>query len=210
MDPLIFATGNPAKIIELQAFIHAHGMPINVIGQRDAGIVGEAVEDADTLEGNSLKKAQFALAQTNHWVIAEDAGICIDALHGAPGVRSARFAGEGASAKQIIDLVLAKMQMVELDKRTAHFMCVFTLVSPAGEVHQFVGRTNGHILEHARPVYHERFPYDALFVPEGETRTYGEMTHEEKNMISHRGKALIQLHTWLSRKRDSDTAETGA
>lgn len=209
INRIVFATGNPAKIKEMQAFIDQHHMPIKIISQRNAGIIGEAVEDGETFTENSKKKALFAAEKLDDWVIAEDAGMCVSHLDGAPGVYSARFAGVGASAQEIVDKTIVLLEGVPASDRGAYFECVFTLMSPQGEVHQFAGRTDGIVSLYAHEEYDRRFPYDAVFIPKGSAKTYGEMTHEEKNACSHRGKALRKLNAWLKDASSSDSDTEG-
>lgn len=162
------------------------------------GGMPEVDEDQNTFAGNALKKARAlaALLPEEGWALADDSGLCVDALLGAPGVRSARFAGPGASDRDNLNKLLAKLEPVEDENRGAAFECHLALVSPHGEERLFVGRCPGRIVR--EPAGKKGFGYDPVFVPEGHERTFAEMTGEEKAGLSHRGQAFARFVEWVS------------
>lgn len=193
---IIVATQNKHKIEEIDAITKQFGM--EVISRGDAGIPDfEIIEDGDTFEYNSEKKAREIMEYSGQVTIADDSGIVVDALDGAPGVYSARFAGvEGEHADEANNQKLLKLlENTPEEERTAKFVSVITMIYPNGETIVARGECPGHI------IYEERgdggFGYDPLFVPLGFQKTYAELTAEEKNQVSHRGKALQKLKAQL-------------
>ena len=155
------------------------------------------VEDAGTFSGNARKKARVLRAQLSaeSWVLADDSGLCVAALDGAPGVESAYYAGpEGDSAANLRKLVEV-MRGVSADRRHAYFACVLVVIDPLGHEHEFEGRCEGTLRE--TPAGTGGFGYDPLFVSAGQTRTFAELPEAEKNALSHRGRAWAQLAHWL-------------
>ncbi len=192
MEKIIFATHNKGKLIEMRAILA--GLPVEIIDAEAAGIKEEPVEDCDTFEGNALKKASFVAERTGQWSVADDSGICIDALDGRPGVHSARWAGEGVD---LAEYTLAAMEDVPGDRRTARFVSCAAIVSPSGEYWTFTGQTEGCISDMLVGEAHPKLPYDRIFIPEGHSRSFAEMSMEEKNILSHRGRAFKELREWL-------------
>lgn len=192
---IILSSRNASKIHQIKAILE--GLDVTVCSLSDAGIVGEAVEDGATLEANSLKKALFAHQQTRDWVIAEDTGLFIDALAGQPGIHAARWAGDGMSTAEIRDYTLAKLQGIPLSLRTASFKTVAALVSPTGEHRFFTGAVRGSLLLAPRAPSQPNMPYSGIFVPEGQEKCWAEMSVEEENAISHRGKAFRQVRSFF-------------
>lgn len=192
---LIFATHNPEKVKEIKAILR--GLDFEVASAEEAGVMEEAVEDGQTLEENALKKARFVAEKTGEWAVADDTGIGIDALGGEPGVYSARYAGVGASAEELVRFVLGKISHVPEEARTATFTTVVALVSPKGEHWTFEGKVAGRVAGVPRGTPRPRLPYDVVFIPEGHARTFAEMTDVEKNAISHRGKAFRKFKEFL-------------
>lgn len=194
---IVAATQNKHKIEEISAITKPLGMEI--ISRQEAGVPDfEVVEDGDTFEENSEKKARAIMEACGQITIADDSGLMVDALGGAPGVYSARYAGEdGNDAKNNVKL-LAMMSDVPMEERTAKFVSVITMVYPDGETLVARGECRGHI------IFEEKgdngFGYDPLFVPEGFTKTFAELTGEEKNKISHRASALRELERLLKEK----------
>jgi len=195
---IIFATHNPGKVKEVGALLA--GLNIEVVSAEEAGVIEEAVEDGKTFEENALKKARFVAEKTGEWSMADDSGICIDALGGEPGVYSARYAGAGASAEKLINFVLEKMKDVLEEKRPATFFTVAVLISPAGEQWAFEGKVSGRVASSPRGAPRPKLPYDVVFIPEGGSRTFAEMADEEKNRISHRARAFLKLKDFLTEK----------
>jgi XTP/dITP diphosphohydrolase len=179
----------------MQQIADASGVAIQVVA---AERMPHVVEDTGTFAGNARKKAAAlqALLPGDAWVLADDSGLCVDALGGAPGVDSAYYAGpEGDSAANLQKLV-EKMKGVPVGRRGAHFMCVLVLLGPGGSVEQlFVGHCDGSL--RTEPAGDNGFGYDPLFVPTGHTQTYAELSESEKNQISHRARAWARLAEWL-------------
>ena len=182
---LIIASNNKHKIYEIKKIL---GEKFDsILSVREAGIEHETVEDGTTFMENAIKKAREIAEISGCYSLADDSGICCDALGGAPGIFSARFSG--GTDEDNNALLLEKLEG-EADKR-AHYTCAMALCSPSGQLTLAEGYMYGHITKDRRG---ERgFGYDPLFVPIGETRTVAEMTDEEKNAISHRANALALL-----------------
>ena len=158
--------------------------------------IGDIDEDAPTLEGNAIIKAVEIANHASEWAISDDTGLEVDALNGAPGVRSARFAGEQATDEENRALLIAKLDGVT--NRSARFRTVVALVSSKGDIHFVGGVCVGTIAESERG--DSGFGYDSLFIPaDGDGRTFAEMTGPEKDAVSHRGRALAQIPELLAR-----------
>jgi XTP/dITP diphosphohydrolase len=187
---IVAATQNKHKIQEIQAIMGEFGMM--VVSQAEVGLPDlDVEEDGDTFEANSEKKAVEIMARCGEVTIADDSGLMVDALGGAPGVFSARFAGEHGNDGKNNDKLLALLADVEPEKRTARFVSVITMVYPDGEKIVARGECEGHIIY--QPKGSGGFGYDPLFVPEGFEKTFAELSGKEKNKISHRAKALQNL-----------------
>ena len=187
---LLFATNNAHKLAEVQAVL---GDAFCLTTPRACGITEEIPETAPTLEGNALQKARFVNTRTGCDCFADDTGLEVDALGGAPGVRSARYATDGHDFGANNRLLLRNLEGV--DDRRAHFRTVIALILN-GREYTFEGRVDGHIAR--TPSGAGGFGYDPLFVPEGYECTFAEMTAEQKNAISHRGRAVAKLVEFLS------------
>jgi XTP/dITP diphosphohydrolase len=185
-DTLVLATRNPHKVSEIAALLA--GIPIHVVSCLELPGVPEVLEDAATLEGNAVKKAVTVLEATGLPSLADDTGLEVAFLGGAPGVLSARYAGEGHDWEANNRKLLADLAGVPPAGRRAAFRCVVALAAPGRPVRLAEGRTEGTILESPRG--DAGFGYDPVFVPDGFGRSYAEMTADEKNRVSHRGKAL--------------------
>ena len=183
---LVLATRNRHKVAELSAMLA--GLPVDVLSFHDFPDMPEVIEDGATLETNAVKKAVEVAAATGLPSLADDTGLEVDALDGAPGVHSARYSGEGANAERNNAKLLSELDGVAGDARTASFRCVVALAVPDGDVSIVEGVTCGVILEALRG--EGGFGYDPLFLPDGHEHTYAEMGAPEKNVISHRGKAI--------------------
>ena len=186
---LIFATNNRHKVEEIQASI---GQDIEILSLDQAHIRVDIPEPHDTLEANAAEKSHTIYRLTGMDCFGEDTGLEVGALQGAPGVKSARYAGEHASFDQNIDKLLG--QLGDQQQRSAQFRTVISLLL-AGKEHQFEGICRGEILRSRRG--QGGFGYDPVFVPEGSTRSFAEMTMEEKNRYSHRKKAADKLVAFL-------------
>lgn len=155
----------------------------------------EVEETEESFEGNALKKALAVAAFTGLPALADDSGLEVDALGGAPGVRSARYAGEGASDAENVEKLLHEMRGVPDEKRGARFVCVIALAQPDGRAEIFRGGVEGRI--GGTPAGIGGFGYDPVFYPEGHGRTFAEMSPKEKDSMSHRGRALGKLRAYL-------------
>jgi len=186
MVSLVLATRNPHKVEELTAMLA--GLPVEVLSFADFHDMPDVVEDGETLEENAVKKAVEVAAHTGLPSLADDTGLEVDALGGEPGVRSARYSGPGANAESNNEKLLLELSGVPGERRGAAFRCVVALAVPGEKPAVVVGETRGAILE--RPRGGAGFGYDPLFLPDGHDRTYAEMSADEKNAVSHRGKAI--------------------
>lgn len=196
---LLLATQNAGKVSELALRLAPLG--IDLLSASDVPGAPDVEEDADTLAGNALKKAVTLARHAGLPALADDTGLEVDALDGAPGVRSARFAGEPAD--DAANRALLLQRLAGRSDRTARFRTVLALVD--GEaVHTFDGVCDGTILDAERG--EGGFGYDRLFAPaDGDGRTFAEMTGEEKNRISHRGRALDAFVAWMAARRSHTT-----
>ncbi|MFR9504075.1 MAG: RdgB/HAM1 family non-canonical purine NTP pyrophosphatase [Rikenellaceae bacterium] len=190
---IIFATNNPHKLSEVSALL---GSEYELITPRDCGITEDIPETAETLEGNALQKARYLREKTGLDCFADDTGLEVEALGGAPGVRSARYATDGHDFEANNRLLLQNLEGVE--NRRARFRTVIALLQGAEE-HLFEGIVEGHItLHHSGD---KGFGYDPIFSPEGSELTFAQMGAEEKNAISHRGRAVKKLVNHLTTKK---------
>ena len=186
----MLATANPDKAAEIRAILAAAAAPVDLC-ERDASIP-DVEETGATLEENARIKADALCVATGRPAIADDTGLEVDALGGAPGVRSARFAGEDATYADNCSLLLRRLDGVPREGRTARFSTVAIARWPDGREVAAIGTVEGMIVEHARG--DRGFGYDPLFVPDdGDGRTFAEMTAEEKHAISHRARAFRTL-----------------
>ena len=193
MQTLVLATRNAGKVRELKEFLGA--LPIRILAASDLPGAPDVEEDAPTLRGNALKKAQALFAHSGVWALADDTGLMVSALDGAPGVHSARFAGPGCTPADNRQKLLA--QLADASDRSAHFTTVLALVTGNGEEY-FEGTCAGRISRAERG--DAGFGYDPIFVPEGMNRTFAELTPAEKNAISHRGRALRLCRAHLNER----------
>jgi XTP/dITP diphosphohydrolase len=191
---IVAATKNKHKIEEIQAIIREFGM--ETISRDEAGVPDiEVEEDGRTFEENSEKKARAIMELCGQITIADDSGLMVDALDGAPGVISARFAGEDGNDRKNNEKLLSLLADVPPEKRTARFVSVITMVYPDGRKIMARGECEGHIIY--EPKGSNGFGYDPLFVPNGFDRTFAELSGAEKNQISHRAVALQNLRKKL-------------
>lgn len=189
---IIFATNNAYKLSEVQAVL---GDRFRLVTLAECGITEEIPEDAPTLEGNALRKARYVHERTGVDCFADDTGLEVDALDGAPGVHSARYATDGHDFAANNRLLLRNLAGAA--DRSAHFRTVIALILD-GREYLFEGRVDGRIVESEAGC--GGFGYDPLFVPEGFDRTFAEMGADEKNAISHRGRAVRRLVAFLQSK----------
>jgi len=191
---IVLATGNRKKLEEIRRITADMGITVRTI--KEFPDCPEVVEDADTFEGNALKKAREISAHTGLAALADDSGLEVDALGGAPGVYSARYAGEKATDAENVGKLLRELSRAE-GERTARFHCVIALVLPDGAEEVFDGKVEGRIGGAGRG--HNGFGYDPVFFPEGHERTFAEMDASEKDSMSHRGRALEKFREYLRR-----------
>ena len=193
---IIFATNNPHKREEAQAIL---GPSFRVFTPAAKGLPGDLPETCDTLRGNSVQKACAVWNYFQKNCFADDTGLEIDALGGAPGVHTARYAGEDKDPAANRRRVLQELEGLPFDKRTARFRCVVSLIETGGVLTVFEGTCEGHIaLQESEGV--QGFGYDSIFVPIGLDVTLAEISIEEKNALSHRGKAMRMLQCHLLQK----------
>lgn len=189
---IVFATNNAHKLEELQQML---GDEMEIRGLSQIGCTEDVPETAGTLEGNARMKADYVKEHYGLDCFADDTGLEIDALHGAPGVFSARYGGVAHDSDRNIERVLREMEGVPMEQRTARFRTIICLMQ-GDSCHMFEGRVEGRILTERHG--EGGFGYDSIFQPiEGDGRTFGEMAPEEKNAISHRGRAVAQLVNYL-------------
>ncbi|MFY7839855.1 MAG: RdgB/HAM1 family non-canonical purine NTP pyrophosphatase [Lacibacter sp.] len=191
MQQLIFASGNRHKAEEIEAALPTC---FRITIMKDAGITEEIPEPFDTLEENSKHKADYLFTHLQQDCFAEDTGLEVEALNGEPGVKSARYAGEGRDFDANIDKLLTNLQ--GLENRRARFRTVFSLIRN-GKLYQFEGICNGTILENRTGT--SGFGYDPVFLPDGSDKAFGEMTMDEKNQFSHRKKGLDLMIQFLKK-----------
>lgn len=191
---IILSTRNPSKALQIQKIFE--GTDIHIKSLDDVGIEGEAVEDGATLEENAAKKAQFAHDRSpGVWTVADDTGLYIAALDGAPGIHAARWAGD-VSTDEITRYTLKRLEGAS--DRSAIFRTCVVLISPAGERHVFMGEISGSLLETPRVPAQPKMPYSPLFVPDGETLCWAEMDTAHENRISHRGIAFRKMQAYVT------------
>ena len=166
----------------------------DVTSADEAWVFEDVVEDGQTFAENALKKAQFVARETGQWAVADDSGICIAALDGAPGIMSARWA---ESDDDKINLTLEKLKDIPEKERHARIEAALALVSPDGREWVFDGRVDGQIALEPRGENRKKLPYDRIFIPKGHDKTFAEMTAQEKHILSHRGKAFRKLKEFL-------------
>lgn len=191
---IVFATNNAHKLSEVQAVL---GPSFELVTPRMCGVAEDIPEDQPTLEGNALQKARYVRARTGLDCFADDTGLEVEALGGAPGVHSARYATDGhdfaANNRFLLENLAGK------ENRRARFRTVVALLL-GDEEHLFEGVVEGRILDHECGA--EGFGYDPLFVPDGYDRTFAEMSADEKNAVSHRGRAVRKLAAYLKGGQD--------
>jgi XTP/dITP diphosphohydrolase len=189
---LVLATRNQGKIVEFRRILDAIAPDaIELVGVDQFPDLVDVEETGTTFEENSLLKARYTCQTTGLPAIADDSGLCVDALNGDPGIYSARWAGKHGDDQANLEKVLEQLKDVPDEKRTAYFVCVASLVLPDGREHVAEGRFQGHIL-HA-PVGDNGFGYDPIFQPLGLSISSAQMSAEEKDLVSHRGKSLRSI-----------------
>ena len=188
---IVFATANRNKVIEIAGKL---GDDFKIVTPAELGYGEDIPETHETIRENAIEKAQFIWDKFHKTCFADDTGLEVDVLDGAPGVYSARYAGEPKNPANNVVKLLKELDGVLFEERTARFRCVIALIED-GVLHTFEGICEGHIS--LEPMGELGFGYDPVFVPEGMERTMATMTLDEKNAISHRGKAVEQLIAYL-------------
>ncbi|WP_371643660.1 RdgB/HAM1 family non-canonical purine NTP pyrophosphatase [Streptomyces sp. NBC_00597] len=188
---LILATRNAGKVAELHAILSDAGLPYELVGADAYPEIPDVKETGVSFAENALLKAHALARATGLPAIADDSGLCVDVLNGAPGIFSARWAGTHGDDKANLDLLLAQLGDIADEHRGAHFACAAALALPDGTERAVEGRLLG-TLRHT-PAGTGGFGYDPILQPQGDTRTCAELTPAEKNAISHRGQAFRAL-----------------
>ena len=204
--PLVLATKNKGKIAEFRELFE--GMSVSLKSLDDFGPIPEVVEDGETFEDNAVKKARFTARVLGFPAIADDSGLVVEALGGRPGVYSSRYAGDHATDLDN-NLKLLK-DMEDIKDRKAYFLCVLAIAVPRGPALIYEGKCNGIITHDMRGG--QGFGYDPLFYHPPSGKTFAEMSSEEKNRLSHRGKAMLELKEetkkvliWLRQRLKEET-----
>ena len=199
MNKVILATQNKGKIDEMREIFSKFGM--DVVSRDEMGLPKDDIEETGTtFEENSYIKASTIAKQCDGIVVADDSGIAVDCIGGKPGVYSARFAGEGCTPHDNNVKLLQLMDGIPADERGAKFVSVITLIYPDGKKLVARGECEGSIAEEIRGDH--GFGYDPLFIPKGYDETFGELSVELKNKISHRAKSLHKLEELIREQRD--------
>ncbi len=187
---IVFATNNIHKLKEIRQIL---GSDFEILSLNDIGCHEDIAETADTMEGNALLKAQYVYDHYHYSCFADDSGLEVDALHGAPGIYSARYAGEGHDSEANMQKLLSELG--ENNNRNARFRTVIALIEKEGGIKTFEGIIEGHIAYEKRGT--GGFGYDPLFIPEGYDQSFAELGAELKNQISHRARAVAKLEKYL-------------
>ncbi len=197
-DRLFLASRNAGKLAEMQRILRAHAPDLVVVGLDEVATYDEPVEDRPTFEGNALLKARAGLAATGLPSVADDSGLCVDALNGMPGVLSARWSGPPKSDDRNNELLLAQLGDVPDERRGAYFACAVAFCHPDGTEAVVRGEMHGRVIRERRG--DGGFGYDVVFeADEHPGTTSAELTPEAKDAISHRGKALREIAPLIAR-----------
>ena len=191
----VLASKNKHKAEEIKSIL---GSDFEIITQDEAGFFGEVIEDGKTFEENAIKKAETIMNEINLPTIADDSGLCVKALGGAPGIYTARFAGENATDDENISLLLNKLKDVPKEERDAEFVCVIALAVPNKETLTFKGKCEGRIL--FEKMGESGFGYDPVFYTPVFEKSLAEISADEKNSISHRFCALKAFKDYLNKE----------
>ncbi|HPD56941.1 MAG TPA: XTP/dITP diphosphatase [Smithellaceae bacterium] len=192
---IVFATRNEGKVKEIKNMFEGTGIDLASLNNYEN--IPEIIEDGNTFLENALKKAKIIADITGETVLADDSGLQVDILGGEPGIRSARYAGEGATDEENNKKLLTKLRNIPLEKRHASFCCVLVLYKTDGSYHSFDGQWQGIIIDDARGT--NGFGYDPIFFVPDLKKTAAELPSAIKNKISHRGQAFAKLKQYLPR-----------
>jgi XTP/dITP diphosphohydrolase len=201
---ILLATRNEGKVKEIRSLVR--DLPVEFLSLADVDPVPEVLEDRDTFEENALKKAREIAHATGLPTLADDSGLCVDALDGRPGPLSARYAGTTATDEVKCARIIEEMSSVPDDRRSARFVCVLAFVSPGEEESLFRGECRGWITNAPRGL--GGFGYDPIFYHKESGGTFAEMDRETKNAVSHRGRALSQFAAYLRTVADLHSGES--
>lgn len=201
VNEIVLATRNPDKGRELGALLGGLGIRIRTLA--DFPSAPEVVEDGTTCEANAIKKAREIARATGVPAVADDTGLEVDALEGRPGVYAARYAGEHATYEDNCRKLLLELAEVPRSNRTARFLTVAAIAFPSGDVHVTQGSLEGVIAEQS--LGDQGFGYDPVFLVPEFNRTLAQLTAEEKNRMSHRAKAFVQMRVWLEDHRNTES-----
>lgn len=203
MLKLILATRNVDKFAEMRRLLAVdHLLPIPLTDLEGVPFVEES---GSTFAENARLKARAVAAVGRTWTLAEDSGLEIDALGGEPGINSARYGGPTANDYDRIHLILNRMVVVPLERRTARFRCAVCLIDPQGQEYFFEGVCEGHIAPRPRGI--SGFGYDPIFIPDGYSRTFAELGPVVKDAVSHRAKALREVAAFLTSRVSQQPSE---
>lgn len=198
MKEIIIATKNPGKVQEFKNEFKQYFPETNVLSLLDLPELPEIPETGTTFAENAEQKVRAIMKLYPTTILADDSGLCVDALNGAPGIYSARYAGDHDDKANLVKLE-NELTGVPIDKRTAHFTTAVVLISPNQKEQVFMGQTDGLILD--KPIGDNGFGYDPVFYYPPFKKTFAQMTTSEKNQISHRGKAMQKLIEYLRSNR---------
>lgn len=201
MRQIVLATNNDHKLVELRRLFKAGGLEVQVLGLRDVASYEVPPENKRSFEGNALLKARAAMHATGLPSLADDSGLEVDLLNNMPGVRSSRWAGVGATDEENLDLVIRQLADTDESQRTARFVSVIAIVMPDGREEVVRGTMNGHLV--LEPKGDQGFGYDPIFVAEECEVTNAELDPEEKDQISHRGRAMRAVGRKLRKLMDT-------
>ena len=188
---VVLATRNNKKVVELRSILAAAGLDVELLGTDQFPDLPDVAETGTTFAENALLKARDVAQRTGYVAIADDSGLCVDALNGMPGILSARWAGSHGDDQANLDLVLAQLADIPAERRGASFHCAAAVATPAGDERVVEGTLAGSLITAPRGT--NGFGYDPIFTPSGYMLTTAELTPNEKNAISHRGKAFRAL-----------------
>jgi XTP/dITP diphosphohydrolase len=200
---LVLATHNAKKLVELRRILADAGLGatgpggVELVGLEHYPGAPEVAETGVTFQENALLKAHAIAGFTGHPAVSDDSGLCVDVLGGSPGIFSARWSGRHGDDDANLDLLLAQLADVPAEHRTAHFAAAAALALPDGTEHVVMGRLDGVLATQRRGT--NGFGYDPIFMPDGESRTTAQLSPEEKDAISHRGRAFRALAAELPR-----------
>ncbi len=196
---LLIATSNPGKFREIAEFLR--GVPFQLTSLDEVNVVADFHEDGGTFRENAIGKAQYYAQKSGLRTLAEDSGIVVDALKDALGVKTRRWGkGENASDEEWVEYFLKVMDKVSLSERTASFYCEAALVDPGGAIRTYEGATRGLITQTLEAPIQKGLPLSSCFRPDGFEHVYAALSTEEKNRISHRGKAMAKVREALEKE----------